>query len=168
MATEARGQPKIVQAKDSRGRPIRGLALVTRGDGTQYFRCDVRNHGHRARVYGGVNLTGARAILEKTRHEIRSGTFETKAGRKRREAEERRKAAEDRGPTVGEFVTRFLLEHPGKRRSKHYVTITRPLIDYFGERAIRDVTRADLDAFRVHLSTMRCARGRPYSPTTVL
>ncbi len=169
MASEARGQPSIVQAKDSRGRPVRCVFKVTRSDGTEYYRIDFRDQHHRRiREYAGLGLTEARALLEQRRHEVRTGTFETPRDRKLREEKARRKAEADRGPSVGEFVTRFLREHPGKRRSNHYVTSTRPLIAYFQERAIRDITRGDLDAFRVHLSTMRCARGRPYSPTTVV
>ena len=64
------------------------------------------------------------------------------------------------GPTFRQFATRFLAEHPGKRRSNHYPSNVRELVKHFGDRPLRQISRADLDAYRVALQTT-ARPGRP-------
>lgn len=71
-------------------------------------------------------------------------------------------AAPERGPTFEDFADRFLKEHPGKRRSNHYPSNVRELVKHFGPRYLREITRADLDAYRVLLSTT-ARKGRKLS-----
>jgi integrase len=69
----------------------------------------------------------------------------------------------------GEFVERFLQEHPGRRRSSHYITALKAPVAYFADRPIREIDRAELDRFRIHLTTTKSpAIGRPLSTTSVV
>jgi integrase len=93
----------------------------------------------------------------------------------------------ERGPTFAKFVETFLKDHPGRRRSDHYTDTTKRLVARFGDRYLREITRADLDQFGAELLTKprgpafnRRERGPdgafvtvevtppPLSPTTVL
>jgi integrase len=71
--------------------------------------------------------------------------------------------------TFGTFADKFLKDHPGSRRSDHYDTAVARLKLDLGTKPLREITRADLDAYSVKLQTETSkAIGRPLSPTTVL
>jgi integrase len=59
----------------------------------------------------------------------------------------------DTGPTFAKFAETFLRDHPGARRSNHYPSNVSELVKEFGDRPLREITRADLDAYRVKLQT---------------
>jgi integrase len=115
--------------------------------------------GGRRRVEkAGTTRGQAERLLKKRLGEVASGTFL-----------DPRDAKSAGGPTFREFVGRFLREHPGRRRSDHYATALKSPIAYFGDRPIRQIGRADLDRFRLHLmTTVSPAIGRPLSSTSVV
>jgi len=59
----------------------------------------------------------------------------------------------DTAPTFAKFAKDFLEKHPGARRSNHYPSNVSELVKEFGDRSLREITRADLDAYRVKLQT---------------
>jgi integrase len=80
-----------------------------------------------------------------------------------------KKAAQPDGPSFRQFAERFLKEHPGRRRSDHYPQTLKPIVEHFGDRPIRQITRADLDRFRIHLLTTPSSHtNRVLSPTSVV
>ena len=128
-------------------------------DGVRTFYIDFRDQqGRRLRELAGTTRKQARDLLTQRLGEVRSGTYVNPRDRDR-----------TRGPTVKEFVERFLAEHPGRRRSNHYSTTLKHTIAFLGDKPLREITRADLDRFRVSLLTEKAPRiGRPLSSTTVL
>jgi integrase len=59
----------------------------------------------------------------------------------------------DRGPMFEGFAKDFLERHPGKRRSEHYPKNVAALVAHFGPRYLREISRSDLDSYRVLLET---------------
>jgi integrase len=116
------------------------------------------NNGRRRVEKAGTTRAQADRLLKKRLGEVASGTYV-----------DPRTVDGDAGPTFQEFVERFFREHPGRRRSDHYRTALKAPLAYFEDRPIREIGRADLDRFRIHLLTsISPAIGRPLSATSVL
>ena len=113
--------------------------------------------GRRKKEKVGTRKKAADDLLEQRRTEIRQGTYVEPS------------AELEPDPTFGEFAERFLREHPGQRRSNHYPATVKRLVEHFGDRLLREIARADLDAYRVKLQSEKAKnRQRPLSDTTVL
>ncbi len=65
--------------------------------------------GRRKTERAGTTRAQAEKLLKKRLGEVASGTYA-----------DPRQATDPDGPSFGEFAERFLKEHPGRRRSKHY------------------------------------------------
>lgn len=132
---------------------------VRKCDGIRTYYIDFRDQqNRRVRELAGTTRKQARDLLTQRLGEVRAGTYVN-----------RRDLVKDAGPTFNEFVERFLREHPGQRRSNHYPATVRRIIPYFDKVPIQEITRADLDRFRIRLLTDRVEKlGRPISPTTVV
>ncbi len=114
--------------------------------------------GRRKTERAGTTRAQAEKLLKKRLGEVVSGTYV-----------DPRQAAVPDGPSFSEFAERFLKEHPGRRRSNHYPQTLKRLVEYFGDRPIRNISRADLDRFRIHLlTTLSPYTEKPLSPTTVV
>lgn len=66
----------------------------------------------------------------------------------------------DRGLTFAQLADKFLEGHPGRRRSNHYPVNVAELVKDLGDRRIRELTRSELDAYRVRLATTK-REGQP-------
>lgn len=114
--------------------------------------------GRRKREKAGMTKRDAVELLTRRRAELIAGTWVDPDA-----------VPTDEGPTFREFAERFLAEHPGRRRSDHYQDTLPRIVDTFGDRLVSEITRADLDRFRVQLETTTIARlGRPLSATSVV
>jgi integrase len=132
---------------------------VRKRDGVRTYYIDFRDRqNRRVRELAGTTRKQARDLLARRLGEVRVGTYVNP-----------RDVVRDRGPTFGEFAERFLREHPGRRRSDHYPNSVKRILPYFKDVPIRDITRADLDRFRIRLMTERVEKlGRPICSTSVL
>jgi integrase len=101
----------------------------------RYMGPDGKRHKERA----GTHKSDARNLLEARRVEIRSGTWVDPRERKRAEAVA--------GLTFSDFADRFLIDYAARCRSDHYKGIVTLLKAHFGARLLKDISRADLDAF---------------------
>ncbi len=164
MANQTRGQPEGKRDKDGRlwhGSGIYSKPHAKSGREVFYIRFTLAD-GRRPVEKAGLTLRQAERLLDRRVGEVAAKTYVNVR-------EERRKAEANRGPTFEEFAKRFLRDHPGRRRSDHYTDTLRYLTAYFGERPLREITRGDLDRYRVHLlSTPSRKMTRPLSPTSVL
>ena len=99
----------------------------------------------------GTTKGQARRLLAKRLGEVASGTW-----------------VDPRVPvdatTFAGFAETFLEDHPGRRRSNHYTSNVSELVKEFGSRRLQEITRSDLDAYRVKLETT-ARPGRPIPPT---
>jgi integrase len=132
---------------------------VRKRDGIRTYYIDFRDQkGRRVREIAGTTRKQAKDLLTQRLGEVRAGTYVNS-----------RDVEVDRGPTFEEFASRFLREHPGARRSNHYPTVMKRMSPYFEGVPIREISRADLDRFRVRLLTEPVPKlGRPLSTTSVL
>jgi integrase len=122
--------------------------LVTRPDGTEFYRIKLLDqNGRKVRLWAAT-LTEARRVRTNAEAAIHARTFESPRDRKKREAAERRAAEQRRGPTFEEFADRFLREYAVHKRSDFYAMILKAPRAEFGERPLRAITAADLDGFR--------------------
>lgn len=135
------------------------IVVKTRRDRVKTFYIDFRDSdGNRIRELAGTTRTQAKNLLTKRLGEVRAGTYVNP-----------REQKSARGVTVEEFCKRFLKDHPGRRRSDHYTDTIKPLVGHLGKRYLKEITRSDLDQFRVALLTEKVKRlGRPRSATSVL
>jgi integrase len=132
---------------------------VRKRDGIRTYYIDFRDQrGRRIREIAGTTKKQARDLLTQRLGEVRAGTYVNP-----------RDVEFDRGPTFEEFAKRFLREHPGDRRSDHYPTVLKRIQPYFEGVPIREISRSDLDRFRIRLLTEQVPKlGRPLSTTSVL
>ena len=132
---------------------------VRKRDGIRTYYIDFRDQqGRRVRELAGTTRKQARDLLTRRLGEVRADTYVNP-----------RDVDRERGPTFEEFAKRFLEEHPGRRRSDHYPTMVKRIVPYFEGRPIREITRSDLDRFRIRLMTEKVERlGRPLSATSVV
>jgi integrase len=132
---------------------------VRKCDGIRTYSIDFRDQqGRRVRELAGTTRKQAKDLLTRRLGEVRAGTYVNP-----------RDVVRDRGPTFQEFTARFLREHPGKRRSDHYPNSIKRIVPYFKDVPMRDITRADLDRFRIRLMTENVPKlGRPLNSTSVL
>jgi integrase len=132
---------------------------VRKRDGIRTYYIDFRDQqGRRVRELAGTTAKQARDLLTVRLGEVRAGTYVNP-----------RDLEDDRGPTFEEFTKRFLREHPGERRSDHYPKVVKRILPYFEDVPIREISRSDLDRFRVRLLTEPVPKlGRPLSTTSVL
>jgi integrase len=71
--------------------------------------------------------------------------------------------------TFAALADRFLLDHPGSRRSNHYPKTLARLLPHLGSLPLRSITRSDIDRLRIRLLSEPVAKtGRPLTPSTVL
>ena len=117
----------------------------TRKDGTKWLQIDFRDcDGKRVREFGGHTKTQAKNLLEQRRSEVRLGTYVNP--RRAKQA-----AIEAIGPTFASYAEQFLRDYGSERRSDYYkqqLTNTGAIMRFFGKKRLREVTEADLDAFR--------------------
>ncbi len=128
-------------------------------DGLRYWfiRYDLPD-GRRRKEKAGTTKRDAVELLTRRKAELLAGTWV-----------DPRQQDQTRGPTFREFAKRFLKEHPGSRRSDHYTDTLKRITEHLGDRYVREITRAELDRFRIELQTTKVERlGRPLSPTTVV
>ena len=132
---------------------------VRKCDGVRTYYIDFRDQqGRRVRELAGTTRKQARDLLTRRLGEVRAGTYVNP-----------RDVDRERGPTFDEFADRFLKEHPGRRRSNHYPNTVKRIVPYFEGVPIQEITRADLDRFRLRLMTEKVERlGRPLSPASVV
>jgi integrase len=132
---------------------------VRKRDGIRTFYASFRDQqNRRVRELAGTTRKQARDLLTRRLGEVRAGTYVNP-----------RDVVRDRGPTFGDFAERFLREHPGHRRSDHYPNSVKRILPYFKDVPIRDITRADLDRFRIRLLTEKVEKlDRPLCSTSVL
>ncbi len=98
--------------------------------------------GRRVREVAGTTKTQARKLLTLRLGEVRAGTFVHP-----------KDLEDERGPTLGEFADRFMTQYAVHCRSDHYQTALRPAQSWFGDKLIREITRADLDDYHAHRAT---------------
>ncbi|MBZ5639768.1 MAG: site-specific integrase [Acidobacteriia bacterium] len=98
--------------------------------------------GHRRVEKAGLKASQARRLLRKRLGQVASEQYR-----------DPRDVVRAVGPTFQKFAARFLAEHPGRRRSNHYPVNVRELVKHFGARRLKEITRADLDAYRLALET---------------
>lgn len=111
-------------------------------DGVTVYDIDFRDQtGARVRECAGTTRTQAKKLLEQRIGEVRSGSY-------RNPKTEERRAKEAAGPTFKEFANRFLEDRNASLRSDHYSPIVASLVEFFGERPIRELTAADCNEFR--------------------
>ncbi len=161
-ATSQRGSPaqrdgRGAYMEATRGSPKpkrieRGIFECHRADGSRYLRLDFRDQtGRRVREHAGETIRDARALRSLREHEVRTRSYEHPDDRKQREETERLLAAASLGPTFDEFADTFLLEYVKPRcRSTYYETSLRKIRPFFVGRRLREITPADLDAYRTH------------------
>jgi integrase len=132
---------------------------VRKRDGVRTYYIDFRDQkNRRVRELAGTTKRQAQRLLKKRLGEVVAKTYNNP-----------RDVVRERGPTFGDFTERFLREHPGRRRSDHYPNSVKRILPYFKDVPIRDITRADLDRFRIRLMTERVEKlGRPIGSTSVL
>ncbi len=132
---------------------------VRKRDGIRTYYIDFRDQqGRRVRELAGTTRKQARDRLTRRLGEVRADTYVNPRDVERK-----------RGPTFNDFADRFLKEHPGRRRSDHYPNSIKRIVPYFDGVPIREITRADLDRFRIRLMTERVERlDGPLSPTSVV
>jgi integrase len=125
------------------------MAIFTRRrkcDGVVTYNIRFKAYGKRRPVEcAGTTKDQARRLLAKRMGEVASGTW-----------------VDPRLPqaTFKDFAETFLKDHPGKRRSNHYAVNVAELVKEFGDRLLCEITRGDLDAYRVKLETT-ARPGRP-------
>ncbi len=136
---------------------------VRKRDKVRTYYIDFRDQqDRRVRELAGTTRKQAKDLLARRLGEVRAGTYVNPRDVKIEKERER-------GPTFDEFAERFLKEHPGQRRSDHYPNTVKRIIPYFEGVRIREITRADLDRFRIRLRTETVPKlGRPLSSTSVL
>ena len=119
--------------------------------GTRYYSIVFRDQEKReVRLFGGHTKKDAQTKLGRVKAEVREGTWI--------HPDELKHSA---GPTFAKFAERFVEEHI--TRSSYYEEQLResgPLMAYWGERRVREVTRADLDWYKAK-------RSKEVGPSTV-
>ncbi len=94
--------------------------------------------GRRKKEKAGTNKQDARDLLTNRKAQILNGTYVDPDEAKAQE-----------GPTFEAFAERFLKDYTGRKGSDHYPGIIRLLKGYFGDKLLRQITRADIDRFAV-------------------
>ena len=119
-------------------------------DGIPIFYIDFRDQKkRRVREKAGTTRSQAKNLLTQRLGQVRDGTYVNPKDVDR-----------DAGPTFTEFAERFMKDYGNLRRSNYYEEQVKVLKRHFGERRLRDITRADLDLFTA-------ARSRTAGPSTV-
>ena len=142
-----------------RRRDVAIVERVRKWDGILTYYVDFRDQqGRRVRELAGTTKKQARDLLTQRLGEVRAGTYVNPKDIDR-----------DRGPTVKEFAKTFLRDHPGQRRSDHYPDMMKHIVAHLGDRHLKEITRSDLDQFRITLLTKKSKRmARPLSSASVV
>ena len=130
-------------------------------DGVKTYYIDFRDQrGRRVRELAGTTRTQAKNLLKKRLGEVQEGSYVNPNDK----AE-----PEDRGPTFKEFSVRFMRDYGKLRRSHYYTQQLKVLTKFFGDKYLREITRADIDLFAADRARQPVGKrnARTVGPSTV-
>lgn len=150
----------------------RGLAVRVTGTGYKGFLFCYVFDGLERRMPIGVwtkgagTLTWARARAAELRLRVAAGADPAQDKANARDAREREKIQAAKEITFASLAARYIAEHAAKKRSGHEDErrIGSYVLPAWGKRKVKDITRADVDAFVSPVATGDMAKGLPPRP----